>query len=372
MGHLRFKASKSLIELAGLTELTVLLKVDPLSPGVEEIHKAASVIRSGGTVAFPTETVYGLGCDAFNADACRKIFQIKGRPADNPLIVHISSLRALNELCDTVPKSVELILEKIWPGPITMLLPKSDRVPEAVTAGLPTVAVRMPAHPVALALVDESGTPIAAPSANISGRPSPTKPEHVVNDLWGKVDLVLDGGPTFFGVESTIVKVDGNAATVLRPGPFTTEDLSRIFGSVSVYHSPPGERPLSPGMVYRHYSPSKKLFMVSGDLVSMANSLVDDGMKVAVICTKEKADLLKCPAVVLSSTSNIYEVAKNLFDSLRRLDELECEFGLAQRFEEKGIGLAVMNRLAKACGGISVTNTKEIISLLQDNSGSRF
>jgi L-threonylcarbamoyladenylate synthase len=346
---------------------TKVLRVDPLNPDVGAIEEAAGVLRAGGLVAFPTETVYGLGADAFNVKAVLRVFEVKARPPDNPLIVHVSGIHMLEEVSADVPEEVLRVLEVAWPGPLTVVLRRSSRLPSVVSGGLDTVAVRAPAHPVALKLIESFGRPVAAPSANLSGRPSPTTAKHVLEDLGGRVDLVLDAGETFFGVESTVVDVLRDPPRVLRPGPIGPEELERLFGKpVEVPDYARGLElysgaPPSPGLKYRHYAPEKSLLLVERGscsdrdyleyLKGVATRLATLG--VALIASSEVAgELGTIPGVeviVLGSRANLYEVAKNLYTALRGLDRFTAaSVGLAEAFEERGIGLAVMNRLRKA------------------------
>ncbi|PUA33975.1 MAG: threonylcarbamoyl-AMP synthase [Zestosphaera tikiterensis] len=345
--------------------MTKILKVDPINPEPEVLSEAVATLASGGLVAFPTETVYGLGADVFNSDAVSKVFKVKGRPADNPLIVHVDSLQMLDEVVEEVPDNVLHVLKRAWPGPLTVILRKKPTVPNVVTAGLPAVAVRCPAHPVALALIKGLGRPVAAPSANLSGKPSPTTAEHVINDLYGKVDVIIDGGDTFFGVESTVINVLTDPPTLLRPGPIGLEELTKLFGKdINVPQHIRGfseaEVALSPGMKYRHYAPEKPLVLIElsdyGDLsklvnevLTVVNELTSSGFKVAVIGSDETlsyyTDAVK---LSLGSRKNLYEVAKNLFKVLRNVDRLDVDVAVVEGFEEKGIGLAIMNRLRKA------------------------
>lgn len=327
-----------------------LIRVDPLNPRREDIEEAARAIKAGGLVAFPTETVYGLGADAFNENASAKVFKVKGRPADNPLIVHVSSVEMALNIGD-LPDRVVDIAKRVWPGPITFVVKKKAELPAVVTAGLPTVALRCPAHPVALRLIEEAGTPIAAPSANKAGRPSPTEASHVLEDLGDSVDVLLDAGRTFFGVESTIIDVTKEPPVLLRPGPFTLEELKSIFGEVEV---PPFARglgeadvALAPGMKYRHYAPEKPLVLVEFDLRLAVDLAHEEGLKAAVLCMVDK-----CAEgdVVLKLGSDLYEIAKNLYDALRRIDKTNADVAIAPTVPERGIGLAIMNRLRKASG----------------------
>jgi L-threonylcarbamoyladenylate synthase len=346
---------------------TRVLRVDPLNPDVGAIEEAARVLRAGGLVAFPTETVYGLGADAFNVRAVLRVFEVKARPPDNPLIVHVSGTHMLEEVAEGVPEEVLRVLEVAWPGPLTVVLRRSSRLPSVVSGGLDTVAVRAPAHPVALKLIETLGRPVAAPSANLSGRPSPTTAEHVLEDLGGRIDLVLDAGETFFGVESTVVDVLRDPPRVLRPGPIGPEELERLFGKpVEVPDYARGLElytgaPPSPGLKYRHYAPGKRLLLVErgscsdGEYLEYLRGVATRlaALGVALIASSETAGGLGAipgvEVIVLGSRANLYEVAKNLYTALRTLDRLTgASVGLAEAFEERGIGLAVMNRLRKA------------------------
>ncbi len=332
----------------------MIIKVDPLNPEIDKIRIAAEVIKKGGLVAFPTETVYGLGGDALNPEAAVKVFKAKNRPMDNPLIVHISDLDQLFEVARNIPDHVLEVAQKVWPGPLTFVLPKTDKVPKETTGGLDTVAVRMPAHPIALQLIRESGVPIAAPSANLATRPSPTRAEDVIDDLDDKVDVIIDGGETFFGVESTIINVTVDPPVLLRPGPFTVEELEKLFGKIVVpeeIRTGGFKVALAPGMKYKHYAPRKKMLLVEN--MSIFREVVETlrkKYKVAVLCSTEMASMFDDPKIILGSEKNLYEVAKNLFASFRKLDTLDVDLGVLQSFPETGIGLAIMNRARKASG----------------------
>jgi len=323
-------------------------------PEEEKIRIAARFILKGKLVAFPTETVYGLGADALNGEAVRKIFKAKGRPADNPLIIHIAEFRDLKRLADEVPREAELLAKKFWPGPLTMVLPKGEKVPYATTGGLDTVAVRMPAHPIALALIRAS-RPIAAPSANISGKPSPTSAEHVIDDFYGRIECIIDGGPTMIGVESTVVDLTSDEPTLLRPGGVTLEEIEEVVGKVKVHPAvkgKPADLARAPGMKYRHYSPNAQVIVVEGERERVREKIDElvkkyrlKGLKVGVMATEEhEAD------VFFNLGKSEEEVAKNLFLALRDLDKKGVDVIIAEGVEEKGLGLAVMNRLRKAAG----------------------
>ena len=328
----------------------LLLRTDPLAPDREVIRVAVETLKRGGIVAAPTETVYGLFTHAQSDEGCAKVFRAKGRPPDNPLIVHVDSVE-MAESVGHIPDELVDVLRRVWPGPITVVVKSRGIVSRCVTAGLDTVAVRAPAHPVPLAIIKELEAPIAGPSANKAGRPSPTTAAHVVEDLDGEVDVIIDGGPAFFGVESTIIDVTKKPPVLLRPGPFTVEELEKYFGSIEV---PPAARglaeadvALAPGMKYRHYAPNTPLIIIHFDLKEAVKALKMRGMRVAVLCAMGQcADA----DAVIQMGADLYEVAKNLYKSLRDLDRLGVDVGLVPAMEEVGLGLAVMNRLRKASG----------------------
>ena len=336
--------------------MTEIIAINPANPQADRIRRAARIIKQGGTVAFPTETVYGLGANAFDQRACESIFKIKKRPADNPLIVHICSMRQLHEVAEDISKEILKSAKIFWPGPVTLILKKNARICDAATAGLKTVAVRMPAHPIALKLIEASGIPIAAPSANLSTKPSPTKVNHVIQDLDGKVDMIIDGGDTEFGVESTIIDMTKRPFVLLRPGAFTVEELEKYIGRIRV---PKGINKqlnsgiaIAPGMKYRHYAPKKKLIAIEGRTLFLGcvKNLSKRG-RIAVLCSDELAKSLKIKNVrliKLGSEKNPYRIAKQLFDSFRLLDKTDASIGIIQTFPERGIGLALMNRITKA------------------------
>ena len=345
--------------------MTEVITIDPINPEIGRIRRAARAIREGGTVAFPTETVYGLGANAFDQKACERIFSIKRRPADNPLIVHICSMRQLHEVVK-VSEPLLKLARIVWPGPITFILNKNTRISDAATAGLKTVAVRMPAHPIALKLIEESGVPIAAPSANLSTRPSPTKAEHVMQDLDGRVDIIIDGGDTLFGVESTIIDLRKKPYTLLRPGPFTIEELRKYFGRIRVPRDMMNKKiesgaALAPGMKYRHYAPRKRMIAIEGkELLLKGVERLSEGRRVAVLCSNELARKVRNAEIIeMGSEKNPYEITKRLFDSFRLLDRTTADIGVVQTFPERGIGLALMNRIVKA-SSIYVKSANEL------------
>jgi len=343
---------------------TMVLKVDPHRPEPDKIRVAAEVLKKGGLVAFPTETVYGLGANALDEKAVLRIFDAKNRPADNPIIVHVANRDDIYVLAEHVPQVAEKLIDEFWPGPLTLLFVKSDAVPNAVTAGLATVAVRMPSHAVAHALISEAGVPVAAPSANLAGRPSPTSAKHVMDDLSGRIEVLIDGGEIGYGVESTVLDLTTDPPTVLRPGPVTVEELRRVVGEVEVHPIAKAEVPIevaiarSPGMKYRHYAPAAEVVVVEGPLegiVKKVQELVDArggiGKKVGVMAMEETASRYRADVVkVVGSRLDPRTVAKNLFKVFREFDAEGVKFVVAEGLEPTGIGLAVMNRLRKAAG----------------------
>ncbi|SFQ98188.1 L-threonylcarbamoyladenylate synthase [Desulfoscipio geothermicus] len=342
---------------------TRCLAVDPGQPETAPVREAGAVLRRGGLVAFPTETVYGLGANALDAQAVANIFRAKGRPADNPLIVHMDSFAALGKYILEMPAVVSALAEKFWPGPLTLVLRGNRSFPPVVTGGLSTVAVRVPAHPVALALLREAGVPVAAPSANASGRPSPTTASHVLEDLAGRIDLVLDGGPAGLGLESTVLDLTGQCPVILRPGGITRPDLEAVLGPVeldpSVNGAPAGDRPRSPGMKYKHYAPRAPLVLFEGDssgqvaaaIYAEAQRLEAGGKRVGILACSETAPLYRgFDVVVTGRCSDSGSIAASLYDSLRRFDRLDVDIILAEGVAPRGLGLAVMNRLRRAAG----------------------
>ncbi|MER3602254.1 MAG: threonylcarbamoyl-AMP synthase [Nitrososphaerota archaeon] len=345
-----------------------VLKVNPLEPEAGPISEAARAIRNGQLVAFPTETVYGLGADALNARAVRRIFEVKRRPPDNPIIVHISELEQLRFVAEEVPAEAERLARKFWPGPLTLVLRRSERIPPEVSAGLHTVAVRMPAHRVALALIREAGTPIAAPSANLATRPSPTRAEHVLQDIGSEVELILDGGETPLGVESTVLSLVSEPPLLLRPGAVTLEELREELGRVELSEAARAERPFegkaeAPGMKYRHYAPRAQLVVVEGEpgrveekLALLAKCALQEGRRVGVLATDQALPL--CPeGVVIAALGDRRDpkaLAHNLYQRLRELDSSGVEVIFAEGFPLEGLYLALANRLRKAAGYVIV------------------
>ncbi len=324
------------------------------TPG--DIEKAAEILKNGGLVAIPTETVYGLAANAFNAESCSNIFKAKGRPGDNPLIVHISNTDMLSEIVEEVPKSAKLLAEKFWPGPLTIIMKKNSNIPQVTSANLPSVAVRFPAHPVAREIIEKAGIPLAAPSANLSGSPSPTTFEHCVHDLTGRVDAIIDGGASSVGVESTIVSLTGEKPVLLRPGYVTYEELCETLGEVEISHAvleklEEGEKVLSPGMKYKHYAPKAKVSLIkasSEKYVQYVNEHANS--EVFALCFDEEEKLLNVSTVTYGSEFSDAEQAEHIFEALRILDEKGAKLVYAHSPKAIGIGLAVYNRLIRAAG----------------------
>jgi len=343
---------------------TLLLKVNPRKPEKAKVQVAAEFIKKGGLVAFPTETVYGLGADALNTKAILALFEAKKRPLDNPPIVHVENLRDVYKLAAQVPAQAERLMEKFWPGPLTLVFKHSKAVPEVTVAGLDTIAVRMPKHEVALALIRESGCPIAAPSANLAGKPSPTTAQHVIDDLKGRIDAVLDAGPTQVGVESTVLDVTVSPPIMLRPGGTSVETLREAIGDVKLHPFVAAEKELavqetrSPGMRHKHYAPNAELILVEGSLetvVEKVKELADSsrlkGRRVGVLATDETKGKYRANVVKsLGSRFNLETIAQNLFALLREFDAEDVDVIIAEGVHAEGLGLAVMNRLHKASG----------------------
>jgi len=339
--------------------MTEVLKINPKNPEENLIKKAAEAIRNGKTVVFPTETVYGLGANALDPEAVRKIFAAKGRPQDNPLILHIADRKDVFLYAEEVPKIAEKLMKKFWPGPLTMIFKKSPEIPYEVTAGLETVAIRMPDSRIALGLIKEAGVPVAAPSANLSGRPSPTTFEHVIRDLCGRVDIIIDGGDCPVGVESTVIDMTKEVPVLLRPGGMTLEVLREALGEIKVLPSiSEKDVPLSPGMKYKHYSPRAELVLVSGlpdkvvrKIAELTEEELKRGRKVGILATEES--LHKYPkghVLSVGRRSDLKGVASNLFKVLREFDKIGVDIIFSETFPESDLGLAIMNRLFKASG----------------------
>lgn len=352
---------------------TAYLDLKGREPKSIDLKAAGEILKSGGLVAFPTETVYGLGGNGLDSSAAKKIYEAKGRPSDNPLILHISDISELSELVLEIPIKAEILARKYWPGPLTMVFQKSDKVPFETTGGLQTVAVRLPANEIARALIKEAGVPVAAPSANRSGRPSPTKAEHVKEDLDGIIDMIIDGGAVGIGLESTIIDVTGEEAVILRPGFITEEMLSALFSEIKVdeavtsLHPDKNLKPKAPGMKYRHYAPKGKLVIYDGDREEMRRRINEEAAKAkkegfvtAVLATEENKSLYQADHVVsLGSAEDLPEIARNLFDALRTFDEIGAERIYAENIKGDGLAFAIMNRLRKAAGYNIISTAKE-------------
>lgn len=332
--------------------------------GVDRVAEAAKALQEGKLVVFPTETVYGLGADALNPEAVRGIFTAKGRPSDNPLIVHIAKGSQLDGLVREIPDSARELMEAFWPGPLTLVMKKSERIPSIITAGLDTVAIRMPSHPVAMALLEQSGVPVAAPSANLSGSPSPTSEAHVITDLDGRVDMILLGGRTAVGLESTVLDVTVVPARILRPGFITREDLLDVLDEVEYDPHLLGESetPRSPGMKYKHYSPEAQVIIVEGDdptrlMQAVKRRLESNGEKVGVVCKSVYLEAFTGETFDLGDTDA--EMASRLFDALREMDKRGVDLILTHAVKKEKLGVAIMNRLEKAAGHYIIRTGEE-------------
>ncbi|MBS8265553.1 threonylcarbamoyl-AMP synthase [Mesobacillus boroniphilus] len=322
-----------------------------------QIIEAAQKLKQNEVVAFPTETVYGLGGNAESDEAVLKIFEAKGRPGDNPLIIHIANREQIHSFVKEIPDQAAVLMDAFWPGPLTIILEKKDgALSEKATAGLPTVAVRMPDHPVALALIEASGLPLAAPSANLSGKPSPTTANHVADDLTGRIAGIVNGGATGVGLESTVVDCTGEIPAILRPGGVTKEQLEEVIGQVSVDPAlkDSNHAPKSPGMKYRHYAPNAPFYLVDGTrekIQQMVNEKRVEGLKVGVMTTKENKEFYDADIVIAcGERAKLETVAEALYDTLRAFNQEDLDIIYGEIFPEHGVGQAIMNRLSKASG----------------------
>ena len=369
---------------------TIIKKTSVDNIDMDTINQAGEIIRQGGLVAFPTETVYGLGADALNEEAAAKIYAAKGRPSDNPLIAHIADLEMLKPLVEEIPPVAEKLMDAFWPGPMTLIFNKSNLVPKGTTGGLDTVAVRYPNHPIAQALIKAAGVSIAAPSANLSGKPSPTLGEHVIDDMDGRIDMIIDGGMVGMGLESTIIDVTVNPPMILRPGFITYEMVKEIVlssvasGTISftityemvkeivpdatedrtIFTKPTKEfKPKAPGMKYRHYAPSADYTIYKGDevkvaekIIELANEKADEGKITGIITADQHLHMYQgrlnksIKVVSLGDLEKPETVANHLFKALRDFDKVDTEFIFGEAFSEKNVGQAIMNRLTKAAG----------------------
>lgn len=330
-----------------------------LTPEKENINLAAGILRNGGLVGIPTETVYGLAANALDSEAVKKIFIAKGRPSDNPLIVHISSFDEIEkyELVREFPESAKALADKFWPGPLTMIMPKGEKISSIVTGGLDSIALRLPSHKVAREIIKEAGCPLAAPSANLSGSPSPTTAKHVFDDMQGRIPLIIDGGSSDVGLESTVITLCTPVPTVLRPGKVTLEELREVLGEVALSDAvlsklKEGEEAASPGMKYRHYAPKAKVYLVKGNdkaFIDFVNS--KDANSTLALCYNSDVELLTIKAIPLGESSDIDSQAHNLFSALREADETAGINTVYVRCPEaEGLGMALFNRLIRAAG----------------------
>ncbi len=360
---------------------TIIEKINENNISIESIQRASAILERGGLVAFPTETVYGLGGDGLSALAATKIYTAKGRPSDNPLIIHVAEIGTVYDLAEDINDHARMLMEAFWPGPLTIIFNKKDHVPGSTTGGLSTVAIRMPSHPVALALIKESGLCIAAPSANTSGRPSPTCAQHVIEDLVGKVEMIIDGGAVGIGIESTIIDVTGELPIILRPGYITKAMLEQVIGEVVMDRAleEVGEeiKPKAPGMKYTHYAPKGELTIVEArvekkqrleeqygvlkdtvsysKIVSKINKLaaakMAEGFKVGIIATEDNAKDYKADLVInIGAREDALTVSAKLYGVLREFDHEDIEYIFSESFSNDDFGYAIMNRLIKAAG----------------------
>lgn len=348
---------------------TEVVKIDRAHMDVGALQRAGQILKEGGLVAFPTETVYGLGANGLDEEASKKIYAAKGRPSDNPLIIHIARMEDLGKIVREIPKEAEKLAKAYWPGPLTMIFNKSECVPYGTTGGLDTVAVRMPSDALARALIRQGGGYVAAPSANTSGRPSPTTAAHVYEDMKGKIPLIIDGGPVEIGLESTIVDLTADMPTVLRPGYISVEMVRAVLGEAQMDRGliadDSGIRPKAPGMKYRHYAPKADLKVVEGPMeqvIAYINEQAKEGRRTGIICTEEtKESYPRGDVKCIGSRKDELSIASHLFAILREFDEDGVEAIYSESFEAPGLGQAIMNRLLKAAGHqrIDVTKVQE-------------
>lgn len=342
---------------------TKIIKVNSKEPKKELVKEGASLIKRGKLVAFPTETVYGLGANGLDKEAVAKIFIAKGRPGDNPLILHVASREQVEPLVESISEEAEKVMERFWPGPLTIIFKRSSLVPDVITAGLDTVAVRMPNHPIASEFIKASGVPIAAPSANTSGKPSPTEASHVQEDLGGKIDMIIDGGSTGIGVESTVLDLSGDIPTILRPGGITLEELKKTIPNVvedlSIIKDDKDIIPKSPGQKYRHYAPKAEMIVFTGEVSAIVDAINEytkksmaQGKSVGIMATEETRDKYQEGLIIsVGSRNNKETIAHNLFSTIRLFDEKNVDIILSEGVDLSHIGKAIMNRLKKASGG---------------------
>ena len=347
---------------------TKIINIDKDNIDGEALKEAGQIIRDGGLVAFPTETVYGLGANALDAQAAMKVYAAKGRPSDNPLIAHICDIEMLKPLVKKIPPVAEKLMDAFWPGPLTLIFEKSDIVPKGTTGGLDTVAIRFPNHPIASRLIKEAGTSIAAPSANLSGKPSPTLGEHVIDDLDGRIDMIIDGGMVGMGLESTIIDVTVDPPLVLRPGFITYEMAKKVVSNLEIDQAilkkpVEGLKPKAPGMKYRHYAPSADYTIYKGDevkvaekIIELANEKADEGKITGIITADQHLHMYQgrlnksIKVVSLGDLEKPETVGYHLFKALRDFEKVDTDFIFGEAFSEKNVGQAIMNRLTKAAG----------------------
>ncbi|MDR0318920.1 MAG: threonylcarbamoyl-AMP synthase [Nitrososphaerota archaeon] len=352
------------IKQANKLKTTLILQINPINPEPEKIQIAAQILQKNGLVAFPTETVYGLGANALNSNTILKLFKTKNRPMDNPPILHIADICQVYLLAKEVPKIAEVLMKKFWPGPLTLIFKHANTIPKETVANLDTVAIRMPNDNIALALIKQSGLPIAAPSANLSGKPSPTTAQHVYIDLNGKIDAIIDGGPTNIGVESTVLDLSIDPPLLLRPGATTFEDIQAILPNVMLHSNIINseknveiKQARSPGMLHKHYAPNAEMLLIDGavqDVISKITTLAEqyryEGKKIGILATDETQKVYTNADTVKSMGSRLAlnTIANNLFKKLREFNESSVDIILAESVPIDGIGLAIMNRLQKA------------------------
>ncbi len=338
---------------------TIISRIDKNNIDIKELKKQAELLTKGETVIFPTETVYGLGANALDEEAVKKIYKAKGRPSDNPLIVHIHKKEEVYKLAEAVNDKAKIVMEKFWPGPITIILKKKNIVPKTTSGGLNTVAIRMPSHPIAREIIKLANVPVAAPSANISGRPSPTKEGHVYEEMNGRVGGIVLGGDSNFGLESTVLDMTEETPMILRPGSITKEDLEKVIGEITIDPSllkkEDNIKAKAPGMKYTHYSPDAQVFIVRGkedNVIEKINELIllnsKEGLKTGVMCIDKNKEKYK--GEVISLGNDLEEVGSNLFDALRMMDKMKVDIVYTEEFSNEGIGQAIMNRLLKSAG----------------------
>ncbi len=340
------------------TKIVVLTENDPKYAQV--VQEAGKILREGGLVAFPTETVYGIGANALDEQAVKKIYVAKGRPSDNPLIMHVSDVHILKDYVQHIDDKSKRLIAKFWPGPLTLIFQKKDTVPDIITGGLDTVAVRMPKHPIAHDIIHSAGIPIAAPSANISGKPSPTRGRHVVEDLNGRVDMIIDGGKTTHGLESTVLDMTGDIPSILRPGSITYSMIKAVIGDVSYdnHLEDVTQAPKAPGMKYKHYAPKAPIKIVMGadekvtEYINAQSALHRvEGLKVGVISPVHRVHLLEGDVVLsIGAIDNPEEIGSNLFKILRQFDDMNVDIIYSVDFQGEELNVAIMNRLIKAAG----------------------